>query len=90
MRFAWSMTEDGAHTAPLGEWADAGRIEFRVSHDPNGMKWRMDGHIHGLSSRPIKILHAVPDDGMISLDSVLEVFKSMCERDVLIHAASPY
>jgi len=79
VRLNWSRTDRGDYVAPLGGGKDAGHVEFRVSHDPTGMNWQMEGRLYGRSSTPINLLRRVPDNGAISLTTVLEIFKRACE-----------
>jgi hypothetical protein len=50
-----------------------------MSHDPTGMQWQMEGRLYGRSPQPISLLRVVPDNGAISLATVLEIFKRACE-----------
>lgn len=77
VRLDWSRTDQGDYVASWGQ--GAGHVEFRMSHDPTGMQWQMEGRLYGRSPQPISLLRVVPDNGAISLATVLEIFKRACE-----------
>ncbi len=79
VRLNWIRTDRGDYVALLGGGKDAGHVEFRMSHDPTGMQWQMEGRLYGRSPQPISLLRVVPDNGAISLATVLEIFKRACE-----------